>query len=107
MDIGKLNRRIQVITYGASTLTATGGTIKGAPTAVDTWAGVSQLSQSETLANGLKLGQANYRMTLRYDKPITQRNEIVYNDQIYRIISIIDKNEALRVVTILCNVRTN
>jgi len=109
MNIGKLNRRITYTTFAASTPTSTGGYTKGAETDVDTWCSAKQLSQSESLNNGLQLGQASYEFTFRYEQGtnITQAVKLTYESREFRVISIIEVDEYKRVVKVLANERTN
>ena len=109
MNFGKLNKRVKIRTFAADTATVYGGTTKGAATDVETWASVSQLSQSETLLNGLKLGEANFEITFRYipASAITQRNELIYNGVNLRISSIIDVDEDNSMIRVMATERTN
>lgn len=109
MEIGRLNRRIKYTTYASGTSTATGGYTKGAATDVSTWCGAKQLSQSESLVNGLQLGQAAYEFTFRYEQGtnINQNVELTYETRTFRVISIIEIDENKRVIKVLANERTN
>jgi head-tail adaptor len=109
MNIGSLNRRITYTVFAASTPTATGGYTKGAGTDATTWCSAKPLSQSESLNNGLQLGQAAYEFTFRYEQGtnITQAVELTYETRTFRVISIIEIDENKRVVKILANERTN
>jgi SPP1 family predicted phage head-tail adaptor len=109
MNIGKLNRRITVTTYGANTLTATGGYTKGAETNVTTWCAARPLSQKETLLNGLQLGQRNYEFTFRYEQGtnVSQETKITYDSREFKVSSIIEIDDYKRVVKVLAAERTN
>lgn len=109
MEIGKLNRRITYTTFAASTPTATGGYTKGAATNVETWCMAKPLSQSESLSNGLQLGQRGYEFTFRYEQGtnITQEVELTYETRSFRVVSVLEIDENKRVVKVLANERTN
>jgi SPP1 family predicted phage head-tail adaptor len=109
MNIGKLNRRITITSFGANTPTATGGYTKGAETSVTTWCGAKPLSQSESLLNGLQIGQRNYEFTLRYEQgtTITQETKLTYETRTFKVASILEIDENKRVVKVLASERTN
>jgi len=109
MEIGKLNRRITVTSYGANTSTATGGYTKGAATDVDTWCHAKPLSQKESLINGLQIGQRAYEFTFRYEKgnEVSQQTDLTYESRNFRVISILEIDEYKRVVKVLANERTD
>ena len=109
MNIGRLNRRVTYTTFAASTPTATGGYTKGAGTPVTTWCGAKPLSQSESLVNGLQLGQRALEFTFRYEQGtnITQEVELTYETRKFKVISILEIDENKRIVKVLANERTN
>jgi head-tail adaptor len=109
MEIGRLNRRITYTTFAASTPTATGGSTKGVGTEVSTWCGANPLSQSESLLNGLQLGQSSYEFTFRYEQGtnITQAVGLTYETRKFKVISILEIDENKRIVKVLANERTN
>lgn len=109
MEIGKLNRRITIRSYAASTETAYGGVTRSAPVDYNTWAKANRLSQSEVLANGLKLGEAVYRFGIRYQDAtkVTQRNEIIYEGKTFRVLSVINIDEANFYTEVIASERTN
>ena len=109
MNIGKLNRRISITSYGANVATATGGYTKGAATTVETWCSAKPLSQKESLLNGLQVGQRNYEFVFRYEKGITvnQETKLTYENRSFKVVSILELNESKREVRVLANERTN
>jgi SPP1 family predicted phage head-tail adaptor len=109
MEVGKLNKRLTIRTYGASTPTEFGGSVMSAPTDYETWGSAKQLSQYETLSNGLKMGEASFRFTFRYQQgtKITQRNEVLYLGRVFRISSIINEDEKNFYITVLGTERSN
>lgn len=109
MEIGKLNRRITITSYGANTPTAIGGYTKGAETSVETWCKAKPLNQAESLLNGLSLGQRGYEFTFRYEKGnnITQQTRLTYKSRNFRVLSILEIDESKRVIKVLANERTD
>jgi head-tail adaptor len=109
MEIGKLNRRITYTVFAASSPTATGGSTKGAGTPTTTWCSARPLSQSESLLNGLQLGQSSYEFTFRYEQGtnITQAVQLTYETRTFKVSSIIEIDEDKRVVKVLAHERTN
>jgi len=109
MEIGKLNRRMTITSYGANTPTATGGYTKGASSDTETWCGAKPLSQSESLLNGLALGQRGYEFTFRYEKgnEVSQQTVLTYESRSFRVITILEIDENKRVVKVLANERTD
>ena len=109
MNIGKLNRRITYTVFAASTPTATGGYTKGVGTDTETWCMAKPLSQTESLSNGLQLGQRALEFTFRYEQGtnITQEVELTYENRKFKVISILEIDENKRVVKVLANERTN
>ena len=109
MEIGKLNRRIIYTVFAASTLTTIGGSTKGAGTPTTTWCSAKPLSQSESLLNGLQLGQRAMTFTLRYEQGtnITQAVQLTYETRTFRVASILEIDENKRVVKVLAHERTN
>jgi len=109
MEIGKLNRRITYTVFASNTPTATGGYTKGDGTDTETWCGAKALSQSESLVNGLQLGQSAYEFTFRYEQGtnITQEVGLTYESRAFKVISILEIDENKRVVKVLANERTN
>jgi len=108
-EIGKMNRRVTLRTYAASTATDFGGVTRSNPVDYETWAKVVRLSQSEIMANGLKLGEAAYKVVLRYQDgmKVTQRNEILYNGKTLRVLSVINLHEANFYIEVIAVERTN
>jgi head-tail adaptor len=109
MEIGRLNRRITYTVFAANTGTATGGYTKGAGTDTTTWCMAKPLSQSESLVNGLQLGQRAMEFTFRYEQGtnITQEVGLTYETRTFKVISILEIDEDKRVVKVLANERTN
>lgn len=109
MNIGSLNRRITVTNYGTPTVTDIGGAVKGAATSFETWCNAKPLSQSEQIRNGLQLGESTYKFTFRYEKgnEVTQATDLTFDSVKFRVASILDINEAYRVVEVLAAKRTN
>jgi len=107
MEIGKLNKRVKIYTYEANTSDGYGGFTQGAKTETTVWAKVRQLSQSEMLLNGLKIGEINNEFTLRYSSILTQRNEIEYDNKVFRIIEVLNIDEANKVIKVIASERIN
>ena len=109
MEIGKLNRRITIHSFGANVADGFGGFTKGTETTAETWCSAKGLSMGESLLNGLLIGQANYEFTFRYEKgnEITQQNKITYEGRDFRIRSVLEQDENKRIVKVLASERTN
>lgn len=102
MKIGFLNRRITISSFGANTLTATGGYNKGTETQTETWCHAKPLSGKELLLNGLQLGERAYEFTFRYEQGqnITQETELTYEGRTFRVISVLEIDEYKRAVKV-------
>jgi head-tail adaptor len=109
MEPGKLNRRITYTPKETPVTDGAGGFTIADGTPVETWCSAEPLSQSESLLNGLKLGQAAYRFTFRYEQGtnITQAVTLTYESRSFRVIQILEINENKRIVKVLANERTN
>lgn len=109
MEIGKLNRRITITTYAASSETPSGGTTKGASSTSDTWCSAKPLAQKESVLYGLKIGQRGYKFGFRYEAgvDIGQTNELTYESRRFRVIQVLEIDEAKRMIIVIANERTN
>lgn len=109
MNIGKLNRRITISTYGENTVTATGGYTRGAETQTETWCNARPISQSESLNNGLQLGQRSFEFTLRYEQGIkvSQLGKLTYEGRGFRVVQVLEVDESKRIITVLASERTD
>lgn len=109
MEIGKLNRRITYTPKDTPVTDGAGGFTVADGTPVTTWCSAKPLSQQESLLNGLKLGQAAYEFTFRYEQGtnITQNVGITYESRTFKVISILEIDENKRIVKVLANERTN
>ncbi|NIA28715.1 MAG: head-tail adaptor protein [Actinobacteria bacterium] len=95
MNIGKLNRRLTIVSPGALTDDNIGGFTAAASTSVETWTKKRQLSMKEQLLYGLESGTISFEFTIRYQngKDLAQHNSLVFEGQALRIISIIHENK--------------
>ena len=109
MEIGKLNRRVTYTVYAANTPNEYGGYELGAGTSTETWCKAKPLSQTETLLNGLQMGQRAIEFTFRYEQGtnITQRVTLTYEGREFRVTQILEIDENKRVVKVLAYERSN
>ncbi len=109
MNLGKLNKRITIVTRGTLTKDGFVGYTESAETQLVVWGGSKQLSMHEKLQYGLQVGQAAYIFTFRYmtAKNITQANELIYEGDRYRVISINNIEEDKTIIEIVANTQTN
>lgn len=107
MNSGKLNRRITYYETGLSEPDGVGGVIVTEGDPITVWAGVKQLSMSETLRYGLEIGEIRYTIALRYDvgKNITQGSKLLYDSKILRVTSVLGVDEAKKVIVLLATER--
>lgn len=107
MNIGKLNRRITISTYGANTVTATGGYTRGAETQTETWCAAKPLNGKELLLNGLQLGERAYEFTFRYEQGVnvSQLGKLTYESREFRVIQVLEIDEYKRVVKVTAQER--
>ena len=109
MEIGKLNRRITIVTNGARVADGIGGFTQAAGTTVDTWCSAKHLNQRENLSYGLEMGTASYKFTFRYEagKALTQVKRLIYESRNFRIIGVNELDENKSFIQVIANEETN
>lgn len=109
MEIGKLNRRITIVTNGAKTTDGIGGYTYAAATTTDTWCSAKHLNQRENLSYGLEMGTASYKFTFRYEagKALSQVKKLIYESRNFRIIGVNELDENKTFIEVIANEETN
>lgn len=111
MNFGKLNKRL-VLKSVTRVTDNLGGFTESEVTKKTTWGSLEPLSQRELLLYGMEAGQKSYRCLLRWDEnyDIDQNYFIEWTDRfnntrIFRIVSVIDFDEAARILSLFINER--
>ncbi len=107
MNTGKRNRRITIITKGASMPDGYGGFTYGPSTTRETWCSAKQMSMKESLLFGLETSTANYMFGFTYYSAdeISRSNDLIYEGRNFRIHSINEVNENKRSIVITATER--
>jgi head-tail adaptor len=104
MNTGKLNKRITYTGAGTYIDDGFGGktqTVAGATT--ETWSGVRQLTAREVLSYGLPVTYRTFEFWFLYERGanISEGTIISYESKTFRVISVIEQDEAKRVIKVL------
>ena len=104
MNTGKLNRRLSYMAAGTFVDDGFGGktqTVAGATT--ETWAGARQLSARELLSYGLPVTHRTFEFMFLYERGVNilEGTLITYESKQFRVISVIEQDEAKRVIKVL------
>lgn len=101
MDIGRLNRRIDILKYDV-TRDEYGGEIKEWLKVKSVWATISPVSGTEYFKSQQVEAQNITTITIRYRTDITVLNRIKYLDKTYEIIGISDNHTSHKMLTLNC-----
>ena len=101
MDIGKLNRRIEVLTY-IVTKDDYGGEIGEWVTTQNLWANINSTNGSEYFNNQKVNADATTIITVRFNPNIDVMNRIKYFDKVFEIVGVIDEMTAHKANIINC-----
>lgn len=93
MDPGKLNRRI-LLQRRVSTRDAIGGEVYTWVDDRTVWAGVEPLTGRELIAAQAKHIEITMRFRIRYQREVTANWRLVWEDQIFNILSVTDVDAA-------------
>ena len=93
MDVGKLNKRLALVTDSPTT-DAGGGLVPSLSTAITVWGRVEPLRGYEKqLAMGID-ATLSHKATIRYNSRFNPRGTITYNSRSFRIHSAVNMDEA-------------
>lgn len=114
MNFGKLNKRLVIKGIKSTTSDSIGGRTETTETKKTTWGSLRPVSAKEAMVYGLEVGSRAHECTLRYDEnyEIDQNYWIEWTDRgdntrTFRIVSVIDVNEAAHEIKLLLNERTD
>lgn len=90
MDTGKLRHRIELYTV-TTTADGQGGTTPTYTLASTRYAAVKQLTQAESMRDGMVVGERNYRITMRRgtDEELSRSIQIRWNGRRLNVTSIV------------------
>ena len=101
MDIGRLNRRIDILKYDV-TRDEYGGEIKEWVKVRSVWATISPVSGTEYFKSQQVEAQNITTITIRYRTDITVLNRVKYLNKTYEIIGISDKFTTHKMLILNC-----
>lgn len=101
MDIGKLNRRVEILTYEVTRDDFGGEDGVWVPTKY-LWANIDSSNGTEFYNNQKVNAESTTIITIRYNTKIDVMNRIKYLDKIYEIIGIIDEGTKHKVMRFNC-----
>jgi len=90
MDIGRLNRRIEVLSLNI-TRDEYGGEEKTWITSLNLWANIKPLTGKEIFSNYQVEASSDILITIRYNPSINVLNRIKYKDKTYEILGVSDE----------------
>ncbi len=106
MNAGDLKHKIQILSKQTIT-DEEGFTKEDYVVFADTWAKVTPTQGREFYQAAAIQAEKDVKFTIRYRKGITNDMQVKYNNQIYRIKSIIDWNEEHRYIDLICEAVVN
>lgn len=95
MDIGKLNRQIEVLEF-VNDRDEYGGVVGEWITVGRVWASIEPIKGTEKYLNQQIIAETGAKITMRFYAGLTVTHRIRYGDMVYEIISVIDENTAHR-----------
>lgn len=98
MDIGKLNRRIEVLEF-VKDRDEYGGEVGEWIIVGRVWASIEPIKGTEKYFNQQIIAETGTKITMRFYAGLTVTHRIRYGDVVYEIISVIDENTAHRMTT--------
>ena len=101
LQAGTLNRVVEVQTRAAGK-DDFGHQPETWTTAFTARASIEPMSGSEMVAAGLQLGQTTILVVMRYRPCVTAAMRVVYEGNVYAILSVLDENEKHRKLTLTC-----
>ncbi len=101
MDIGKLNRRVQVLTY-VVTRDDFGGEDGVWTTTQNLWANINSNNGTEFYNNQKVNADVTTVITIRFNPKLDVMNRIKYLDKIFEIVGVIDEDTDHKVMKLNC-----
>lgn len=103
VDIGSLNKRIQIISQ-VKTTDDDGFDITTEKVIRKCWASFNRTSGTETIKANADFNEVKCRFMIRYNKiPISSKYQVRYNNQIYEIVYANDYNDSHEYIELICS----
>ena len=106
MDIGKLNRRVEVLRF-FTTRDEYGGEVGEWKVVDRLWASIIPVSGSEYFQSQTVNAETIIKVTIRYNPRIDVMNRIRYQGNLYEIIGVVDDKTAHRATILNCKEMVN
>ena len=106
MDIGKLNRRVEVLRF-VTTRDEYGGEVGEWVVAEKLWASIAPVSGTEYYQSQTVNAETVVKITLRYNPRIDTMHRIRYQGKLFEIIGMVDQETAHRATILNCKEMVN
>ncbi len=106
MQPGRLNRKVQIQSLGASQ-DAFGQLVQTWSLVATVWAAIAPKTGRELVAAAAAASEVSVTISIRYRAGITPQMRIVFGSIIYNIVAVIDRDDAHKYLDIECTVGVN